>query len=74
MHMMSKKESSSEESWTAKRSRTPTVDCNGEVHTHEEAQVIVHDKNQFVTVRPLEETPSVLLPGKLCKDHGYYNE
>ena len=46
MHMMSKKESSSEEIWKVKkRSRTPTVvlTATGEVQTHEEAQVFVHD-------------------------------
>ena len=70
--MMSKKELSSEELWTVKRSRTPTVvlTANGEVHTHEEAQVFVHDLNQFVTVQLLGETPAVLSLGKLCKDHG----
>ena len=51
MHMMSKKELSSEEMGTGKRSRNPTVwSANGEVHTHEEAHVFVHDLNQFVTV------------------------
>ena len=48
--------------------------ANGEVHTHEEAQVFVHDLNQFVTVQLLEETLVVLSSGKLCKDHGYSNE
>ena len=48
--------------------------ANGEVHTHEEAQVFVHDLNQFVTVQVLEETPAVLSLGKLCKDHGYSYE
>ena len=59
MHMMSKKEISSEEMDTVKRSRTPTVvlTANGEVHTHEKAQVFVHDLNLFVTVQLLEETP-----------------
>ena len=73
MHVMSKKELSSEEMGTVKRSRTPTVvlTANGEVHTHEEAQVFVHDLNQFVTVQLLEETPAVPSLGKLCKDHGY---
>ena len=61
---------------TVKRSRAPTVvlTANGEVHTHEEAQVFVHDFNQFVTVQPLEETLAVLSLGKLCKDHGYSYE
>ena len=73
MHMMSRKESSSDELWTVKRSRTPTVvlTANGEVHTHEEAQVFVHDLNQVVNVQLLEETPTVPSLGKLCKDHGY---
>ena len=72
MRMMSKKELSSEELWTVKRSRTPTVvlTANGEVHTHEEAQVFVQDLNQFVTVQLLEETPAVLSLDKLFKDHG----
>ena len=45
MHMMSKRELSSEKVWTVKkRSRTPTVAliANGEVHTHE-------DKCSFMT-------------------------
>ena len=45
---------------------------NGEVHTHEEAQVFVNDLNQFLTVQLLEETPAVRsLGGKLCEDHKY---
>ena len=74
--MMSKKDFTSEELWTVKRSKTPTVVLteNGEVHTAGEAQVFVHDLNQFVTVQPLEETPAVLSLGKLCKDHGYSYE
>ena len=73
MHMMSKKELSSEEMGTEKRSRNPTVvlTANGEAHTHEDAQEFVHDLNQFVTVQLLEETPAILSLGKLCKDHGY---
>ena len=44
IHMMSEK-ISSEESWTVKMSRTLTVvlTANGEVRTHEETQVFVHD-------------------------------
>ena len=62
MHMMSKKELSSAEMGTVKKSRTPTIvlTANGEVRTHEEAQMFVHDLNQFVTVQLLEETPAVL--------------
>ena len=72
MHMMSNEEQSSEEMDTVKRSRTPTVvlTASGEVHTHEEAQVLVHDLNLFVTVQLLDETPAVLSLGKLCEDHG----
>ena len=43
--------------------------ANREVHTHEEAQVFVHE-NEFVTMQLLEETPAVLSLCKLCKDHG----
>ena len=58
---MRNRELSSEELWTVKRCRTPTVvlTANGEVHTHEEAQVCVHDLNQLATVQLLEETPAV---------------
>ena len=54
----------------------PTVvfTVNGEVHTHEEAQVFVHDLNQFVTVQLLEETLAVPSLGKLCEDRGYSYE
>ena len=59
---MSKKELSSEEMGTLRRSRKPTVvlTANGEVDSHEEAQVFVHDLHLFVTVQLLEETPAVL--------------
>ena len=58
---------------TLRRSRTPTVvlTANGEVHSHEEAQVFVHEINLFATVQLLEETQAVLSLGKLCEDHGY---
>ena len=61
---------------TVNRSRNPAIvlTASGEVHTHEEAQVFVHDLNQFATVQLLEETPAVLSPGKLCKYHGYSYE
>ena len=76
MHMMRRRELSSEELDTLRRSRNPTVvlAANGEVHTNEEAQVYVHDLNLFVTVQLLEETPAVLSLGKLCEDHGYSYE
>ena len=58
-----------------KTSRTSTVvlTANGEVQTHEDAQVFVHDVNLFVTVQLLNETPAVLSLGKL-EDHGYSYE
>ena len=72
MHVLSKKVLSDELD-TLRRSRTPTVvlTADGEVHTHEEAQVFVHDLGLFVTVQLLEDTPAVLSRGKLCEDHGY---
>ena len=73
LHMMSKKRIKlRRDGHSKKKSRTPTivVTANGEVHIHEEAQVFVHDLNQFVTVQLLEET-AVLSLGKLCEDHGY---
>ena len=47
MHMLNKKDLNSDELDTLRRSRTLTVKltANGEVHTHEEAQVFVHDLN-----------------------------
>ena len=76
MHMTSKKDFCFDELDTLRRSRNPTVvlTANGEVHTNEEAQVFVHDQNLFVTVQLPEETPAVLLLGKLCEDHGYLYE
>ena len=73
MHMMSKKELSSEEMGTLKKSRTSTVvlTTNGEVQTHVDGQVFVHDLNQFVTVQLREETLAVLSIGKVCEDDGY---
>ena len=72
MHMMSNKDLNSDELDTLRSTRTPTVEltAEGDVHTHEEAQVFVHDLNQFVTLQLLEETPAVLSLGNLCKHHG----
>ena len=73
MHMLSQKGLSSEELETLRRSRNPTVvvTANGEVQTHEEAQVCVHDLGLFVTVQLLEVTAAVLSLGQLCEEHGY---
>ena len=72
MHMLSKKDLSSDEMDTLRRSRNPTtvVTANGEEQTNEEAQVYLHDLDLFVTVQPLDETPAVLSLGKLCSEHG----
>ena len=70
--MLSKKDLSSDELDTLRRSRNTTVvlTANGEVHTNEEAQVHVHDLNLFLTVQFPEETLAVLSLG----DHGYSYE
>ena len=76
MHMLSKKDPSSDEMDTLRRSRNPTtvVTANGEVQTNEEAQVYVQDLDLFVTVPLLEETPAVLSLGELCSEHGFAYE
>ena len=73
---MSRKELSSEEMDTLRRSRNPTVvlTANGEVQTNEEAQVCVHALDLFVTVQILEDAPADPPLGKLCEDHGYFRE
>ena len=72
VHMLSKKDLSSDELDILRRSRTPTtvVTANAEVQTNEEAQVYVQDLDLFVTVHLLEEPPAVLSLGKLCSEHG----
>ena len=75
MHMLSKKDLSSDELKTMRRSRHPTVavTANGEVQTNEEAQENVHDIGLFVTVQLLEVTLAVPSLGKLYEEHGYSN-
>ena len=62
MHMLSKRDLSSDEMDSLRRSRIPTtvVRATGEVQTNEEAQVYVHDLDLFVTVQVLDDTPAVL--------------
>ena len=74
MHMLRKKDLSSGELETLKRSGSPitVVTVNGEVQTNEEAQVYVHDLH----ISTLCSCLRMLLPyvwslGKLCKEHGY---
>ena len=74
--MLSKKDLSSGELETLKRSFSPitVVTAHVEVQTNEEAQVYVHDLHIFVTVQLLENTLAVLSLGKLCKGNGYTHE
>ena len=76
MHMLSKKDLSSQELDTLRRSRNPftVMTASGEVQTNEEAQVYVHNLDLFVTVQLLDETPPVLSLGKLCSEHKYSYE
>ena len=72
MHMMSKRDSCSEEMDTIKRSRTPTavLTANVKEQTHEEAQVSVYDLNQ-IRHRAATRRNASRPQGKLCKDNGY---
>ena len=76
MHMLNKKDPSSDEMDALRRSRTLTtvVIANGEVQTNEEAQVYVQDLDLFVTVQLLTETPALPALGKLCSEHRCSNE
>ena len=76
MHLLSKKDLSSEEMETLRRSRNPTTvwTANGEVQRNEESQVYVHGFDLFVTVQLLDDTPAVLSLGKLCSENGYSYE
>ena len=76
MHMISKKDLNSSELETLTTSRSPTtvIRANGEVYTHEEAIVYVKELDIFLTMKVLEDTPSLLSPGKLCDEHGYSYE
>ena len=70
MHMLSKKDVSSGEVDTLRKSTNTTtgITANEEVQTHEEATVSVHDLELFVTVQILKDTFAVPL-GKLCEEH-----
>ena len=76
MHMLCKKDSSSDELESLQKSRNPTtvLTANGEVQTDEEAQENVNDLDLFLTVQILGDTPAVLSLGKLCEEHGYTYE
>ena len=76
MHMISKKDLSNAEMDTLTKSCRPTIviTANGEVQTHEEAIVYVKELDIFLTMKVLENTPSVLSLGKLCDENGYSYE
>ena len=76
MHIVSKKDLNSAEMDTLTTSRSPptVITANGEVQTHEEATVYVKELDIFLTIKVLEDTPTVLSPGKLCDEHGYSYE
>ena len=63
MHMLSKKDLSSDEMetlWTS-RNTTTVLTANGEVQTNEEATVYVHDLELYVTVQILEDTSALVV-------------
>ena len=76
MHMLRKRDLSSGELETLRRSRNSmtVVTANRDVQTNEEAPAHVHDLHLFVTVQLLEDSPAVLSLGKLCEEHGYTYE
>ena len=76
MHMISKKDLSNTEMETLTKSCSPTIviTANGEVQTHEEAIVYVKELDIFLTMKVLENTPTVLSLGKLCDENGYSYE
>ena len=76
MLMISKKDLISAEMETLTKSCSPTIviTANGEVQTHEEATVYIKELDIFLTMKVLEDTPTVLSLGKLCDEHGHSNE
>ena len=74
--MISKKDLSNTEMDTLTKSCSPTIviTANGEVQTHEEATVYVKEMDIFLTLKVLEDTPTVLSFGKLCDENGYSYE
>ena len=73
MRMVSEKDLNSAELETMRTSRSPVtvMTANGEVQTREEATIYVKQLDLLVKVMLLQETPAVLLLGKLCDEHGY---
>ena len=73
MQMISKKDLSDAEMDTLTKSCSPTIviTANGEVQTHEEATVYVKELDIFLTMKVLENTPTVLSLGKFFDENGY---
>ena len=76
MHMIRKKDLNDAEMDILTKSCSPTnaITANGEVQTHEEATVYVKELDIFLSMKVLENTPSVLSFGKLCDENGYSYE
>ena len=74
--MISKKDLGDAEMDTLTKSCSPTIviTANGEVQTHEEAIVYVKELDIFLTMKVLENTPTVLSLGKLCDENVYSYE
>ena len=71
--MLSKRDVSSDKMDTRRRSRNhmTVLAVTGKVQMNEDAQVFVRDFGLFVTVRLLDETPSVPSLRMLCSKNGY---
>ena len=77
MHMLSKKDLSSEEMDTLRICRTVVVTANGKVQTNEQAQIYVHDLDSFYSMtrqqfHRLENSPQntdILMSGSAVNSH-----
>ena len=76
MHMISKKDLSDAEMDTLTKSCSPTIviTANGEVQTHEEATMYVKELDIFLTMKVLENTPTVLRSESFAMKKGYSYE
>ena len=76
MHMISKKDLNDAEMDTLTKSCSPTIviTANGEVQTHDGGTVYVKELDIFLTMKVLENTPSVLSLGKHCDENGHSSE
>ena len=69
---MSTKDLSNAEKDTLTKSYSPTIviTANGEVQTNEEATVCIKRLAIFLSMKVFENTPAVLLLGKICDENG----